>query len=52
MEYKLLETKGPGKRLDTMVNEAIEQGWRPQGGVVVWVDDYTGTMYAQAMVKD
>jgi len=51
MEYKILETKGPGKKLDTMVNEAIQVGWRPQGGVVVTEGTLLRMWYAQAMVR-
>lgn len=52
MEYMLLEAKGPCKRLDTLVNETIEQGWRPQGGVVVTEGTLLRMWYTQAMVRD
>jgi len=46
MEYTVLkETKLD--RLITMVNQYINNGWRPQGGVAI--DGYTN--FYQAMVK-
>ncbi|RZD52338.1 MAG: hypothetical protein CXT64_05070 [Methanobacteriota archaeon] len=56
MEYKILAGAEMPK-LAKKVNEAIEQGWRPQGGLVV-INDYRGfrlegysSRCAQAMVK-
>lgn len=46
MEYKIVT----GRNIDNLtviVNNQIEKGWIPQGGVLI-----SGMMYAQAMVKN
>lgn len=46
MEYKIVT----GTNIDNLsvnVNNLIEKGWIPQGGVLI-----NGMMYAQAMVKN
>lgn len=46
MEYKIVT----GRNIDNLtviVNNQIEKGWIPQGGVLI-----NGMMYAQAMVKN
>ena len=52
MEYKIL-VGAEMPKLTKKVNEAIEQGWRPQGGLVVINDGFKGYSQrcAQAMVK-
>ena len=45
MKYKIVT----GSNIDNLavnVNNQIDQGWQPQGGVLV-----NGMLYAQAMVK-
>jgi hypothetical protein len=46
MQYKILT----GRNIDNLsviVNNQIEKGWKPQGGVLI-----NGMMYAQAMVRN
>lgn len=48
MTYQILWA-GTTERLEKMVNEAINTGWRPQGGVFAMYN-VAGYSYYQAMV--
>ena len=62
MEYRILQVsdetllgrdleKTAGK-LEKMVNEAMKDGWKPQGGVSAGVKQNIGPYLLQAMIKD
>ena len=53
MEYKIIRIKGSVEELESMVNEAIEAGWLPMGGVAVAMSGgYGGGMYyLQSMTR-
>ena len=46
MEYKVITTDHCDE-LENEVNEAIREGWKPQGGVL-----YVPRTYMQAMIKE
>jgi hypothetical protein len=48
MEYTVIAT-GDWRELIAKVNEHINNGWRPQGGISTTVEYRT---YAQALVRD
>ena len=48
MQYKILESKEV-KELEKLVNAAIQEGWRPIGGVTYTL--YVEFWCAQALVK-
>tara|TARA_B100001245_G_scaffold220976_1_gene191903 strand:- start:66 stop:245 length:180 start_codon:yes stop_codon:yes gene_type:complete len=50
MAYKIVEA-GTVEDLTKYVNEAIEKGWRLQGGVVITPNSEQVYWYAQAMVR-
>ena len=50
MEYKILSSRYPSE-LATDVNNAIANGWKPQGGVCIQ-DIGASWKYYQAMVKE
>jgi len=50
MRYRILEQRS-AYRLSIEVNEMIEQGWRPQGGVAVDSQGMSES-FLQAMVKE
>lgn len=50
MKYKI-ETAIETKQLESLVNELIQQGWKPLGGVSISNDGHYD-MYIQAMIKD
>lgn len=56
MEYKIIMAKcGYHIELGTLeeqVNEAIKEGWRPQGGVALHFDENIMEAAYQAMVKE
>jgi len=49
-EYKIVE-KMSGELLETAVNELIEEGWKPKGGLQIAKDEHLDRYY-QAMVRD
>lgn len=54
MNYKIvtgtgLTTGGARKDLVKKVNEAIAEGWRPQGGMITW--EQGPQEFSQAMVR-
>lgn len=50
MEYKLIRAKSE-ESLEKMVNQAMQEGWKPQGGVAgVW-NGFLHAILWQAMVK-
>ena len=49
-EYKIVE-KMSGELLEMAVNELIEEGWKPKGGLQIAKDEHLDHYY-QAMVKD
>lgn len=51
MEYHICDFRRISDLIEE-VNRLIGLGWRPQGGVSIALDSYSGTKhYAQAMVK-
>ena len=50
MEYHVIQNESLGG-LSKEVRKVIKQGWRPQGGVCVWIE-HSGTWFAQAMVRE
>jgi len=50
MEYKILQWTTIG-HLEKDVNQHIEEGWKPQGGVAVAASPYGGA-FLQAIVRD
>jgi hypothetical protein len=53
MVYKLIEAKGDAAKLQDAVNELIQDGWQPLGGIPVVFSPNTGTWwFYQAMVKN
>ena len=50
MEYKLIMVDTYGGDFQKQVNEHIENGWKPQGGVSVSKQDRI--TFCQAMVKE
>ena len=55
MEYRIIEECSP-EGMAEKVNEAIKEGWKPQGGVAIaysWRGDCAYYKYFyQAMIKD
>ncbi len=53
LEYMILETDKTKNFLEMLVNEAIEEGWVPQGGVCRTDFDIAsdGLRYMQAMIR-
>jgi hypothetical protein len=55
MRYTLIRAI-EGREFEARVNEAIEEGWTPLGGVCIAMfenDDHSLTMrYAQAMIRE
>lgn len=49
MEYKV--AFGDTDRLTNFVNELIQDGWEPQGGVFIVNDSLVGYIAFQAMIK-
>lgn len=54
MKYIIVEEFGSCEDLTEKVNQLIEQGWRPQGGVAVIAapEDGLNDGYCQAMIKE
>lgn len=48
MQYKVILTDSVGS-LERRVNDAIKQGWIPQGGIAVWSERTSPIM--QAMIR-
>jgi TRAP-type C4-dicarboxylate transport system permease small subunit len=53
MEYKIIRIEGSVEELESMVNEAIEAGWIPMGGVAVAMPGGPGggMYYLQSMTR-
>lgn len=51
MEYRILEGSWSND-LETKVHRLIKEGWIPQGGVAVTVDEYDSETFYQAMIKE
>jgi hypothetical protein len=52
MEYQVVEAHGDVQKLQVAVNELIQDGWEPQGGVAVGYSPQSMTWwYYQAMVR-
>jgi hypothetical protein len=51
VEYRLV-CAATGELFVSRVNEALADGWTPQGGVSVGYDAATGDRYFQAVVRD
>jgi len=49
MEYKILADTEPNL-LEKRVNEHIQEGWQPLGGIAIPTDN-EGEFYFQAMIK-
>lgn len=52
MCYKVCYADGMLSELEDLVNEAILEGWRPQGGVAMYETKDRVWYFYQAMVKD
>ena len=50
MKYRIVQ-EWDRDLLSEQVNRCMEQGWAPQGGVTVVLDNRGTRVYAQAMVK-
>ena len=50
IEYKIVERMS-GELLEMAVNELIQEGWKPKGGLQIAKDEHLGHYY-QAMIKD
>jgi len=52
MQYMVIEAKDDAQELDEAVNQQIEEGWEPLGGVAVGYSTDSGNWwFYQAMVK-
>ena len=54
MQYKIIDAKSPVILVE-LVNQALRNGWKPQGGVSVTMSSdqgYVRELYAQAMIKE
>lgn len=51
MEYQILIARTP-EQLETGVNEELQQGWIPLGGICVHGDETYGHSYYQAMTRE
>lgn len=54
MQYKIIDAKSPVILVE-LVNQALRNGWKPQGGVSVTMSadqGYVRELYAQAMIKE
>ena len=51
MEYRILVGRLSGE-LEGKVHRLVEDGWIPQGGVAVTVDEYDSQTFYQAMIKE
>lgn len=57
MEYKILESGDRASstsaicKLEEKVNTFCEEGWKPQGGIAVTIDEFRNCTAFQAMVK-
>tara|TARA_B100000683_G_C12280048_1_gene469568 strand:- start:420 stop:590 length:171 start_codon:yes stop_codon:yes gene_type:complete len=53
MEYIIVTAEYPSgtKTLARLVQEKIEEGYQPIGGVTVWKDSLKGRCFSQAMIK-
>lgn len=54
MQYQIIDAKSR-QTLVELVNEALGNGWKPQGGVSVTMSSdqgYVRELYAQAMIKE
>ena len=53
MEYIIVKVEWPGgsAKLVEKVQEKIEEGFEPIGGMTTWKDDNYGRVYTQSMVK-
>jgi len=49
MKYTVVGTRDQSK-FEERVNDLIKEGWKPQGGIFIVVDN-NGWIYYQAMVK-
>jgi hypothetical protein len=56
MKYKIIEITATGtadsQKMAKLVNIAIEEGWRPIGGIAMTVSQGNHMTLAQAMVKE
>jgi len=52
MKYRILEARGSLEKLVADVNNLIEQGWKPLGGVCRSDDKQDYANYVQAMTKE
>ena len=50
MKYKVV-FGGPGKEIINLVNDMINDGWSPQGGISVIQDSALGPIMFQDMIK-
>lgn len=55
--YKILRERfgddaKPENDIEKLVNQAIQEGWTPLGGVCETVDNYRVRYFAQAMIKE
>jgi hypothetical protein len=50
MEYRVIEEVNVSD-LIIEVNNAIKQGWKPQGGICAINKDQCGSVWAQAIIK-
>jgi hypothetical protein len=52
MEYKVIEVTDDAQTLQEAVNEHIQKGWEPQGGVAIYYSTNSNTWrYYQAIVR-
>lgn len=51
MEYTIVTAKKM-EDLIKKVNELILEGWKPQGGICESGNEYSGTLFFQAMIKN
>lgn len=51
VKYDIVESRDLA-HLQIYVNERIEQGWEPQGGICTEIHEGKVTQFIQAMVKD
>tara|TARA_B100000212_G_C26938145_1_gene349042 strand:+ start:175 stop:339 length:165 start_codon:yes stop_codon:yes gene_type:complete len=53
MEYIIVTAEYPSSTqdLERLVQEKIEEGYQPIGGVTAWKDSLMGKCFSQAMIK-
>lgn len=51
MQYQVV-VENSLTRFENLVNKFINDGWRLQGGVSVMLNQYQGTVFAQALIKE